>query len=184
MRAVLLSVPPEMLEERRRLGLDGRDEMWDGVVHVVPPVGDAQQEVQAELFPVLAALAKRRGLVPRFETGLFSTEFDYKVPDQLFCRPEQRSARGAEAAELVVEVRSPGDETYDKIDWYAERGVRELLIVHPAGRRFELQRNVGGRLLPVSGDMDGQSVCEVLGVSLITVHERLRLTWSDGSAEI
>ncbi len=173
-----------MLAERRRLGLDGRDEMWDGVVHVVPPAGGPHQEVQAELFLVLGAVAKGRGLVPRFETGLFRNDSDYRVPDQLFCRPDQLSHRGVEGAELVVEVRSPGDETYEKIDWYAERGVRELLILHPAGRRFELLRNIGGRLLPVSGDLDGLFVCEVLGVSLATVKERLRLIWTDGSAEI
>ena len=140
---------------------------------MVPPAGDAQQEVQAELFPILAGLAKRCGLVPRFETGLFNTDSDYRVPDQLFCRPDQRSARGAEGAELVVEVRSVGDETYDKIDWYAERGVREVLIVHPAGRRIELLRNVGGAF-----------VSDVLDVALATVAGRLVLTWDGGSAEI
>lgn len=86
-----------MLEERRRLGIDGRDEMWDGVVHMVPPAGDAQQEVQADLYPVLYPAARRRGLVPRFETGLYRTAEDYKVPDQLYCRPDQRTARGGTA---------------------------------------------------------------------------------------
>lgn len=157
--------------------------MWDGVVHVVPPAGGAQQEVQAELFLVLGALAKRHGLVPRFETGLFRSESDYRVPDQLFCCEEQLSYRGAEGAELVVEVRSAGDETYDKIEWYAERGVRELLILHPSGRRFELLRNIGGRLLPVSGDPGGVLRCEALEVALTTVAQRLRLTWADGSTE-
>lgn len=52
----------------------------------------------------------------RFETGLFGSESDYRVPDQLFCREEQLSYRGAEGAELVAEVRSAGDETYDKIE--------------------------------------------------------------------
>jgi len=173
-----------MLAERRRSGLDGRDEMWDGVVHMVPPAGDAQQEVQAELFPVLAALAKRRGLIPRFETGMFRSDSDYRVPDQLFCRPDQRSDRGAEGAELVVEVRSPGDETYDKIGWYAALGVRELLIVHPAGRQFELLRNVGGRLLPVPPDVDGVFRSDVLDLAVATVAERLVLTWTEGSADI
>lgn len=184
MRAVLLSVPPEMLEERRRLGIDGRDEMWDGVVHMVPPAGDAQQEVQADLFHVLYTLARRRGLLPRFETGLYRTTTDYKVPDQLFCRPDQRSERGAEGAELVVEVRSPGDETYDKIDWYAALGVREMLIVHPDGRRFELLRNVGGRLLPVSAGESGVVRCEVLALGLATVDSTLVLTWEAGTAQI
>jgi hypothetical protein len=39
MRVVWLEAPGGLLEERRRLGLDIRDEMWDGVLHVVPPPG-------------------------------------------------------------------------------------------------------------------------------------------------
>jgi hypothetical protein len=33
----MLEVPQAMLDERQRLGLDGRDEMWDGELHMVPP---------------------------------------------------------------------------------------------------------------------------------------------------
>ncbi|MGH3718911.1 MAG: Uma2 family endonuclease [Pseudonocardiaceae bacterium] len=58
--------------------------------------------------------------------------------------------RGAEGAELVVEISSKGDETYEKIDFYAELRVREMLIVHPDGRWVELLRAIGGRLLPVT----------------------------------
>lgn len=184
MRGVLLSVPPAMLDERRRLGLDGRDEMWQGEVHMVPPAGAPQQDVQAELFPVLAQLAKRRGLLPRVEAGLYGDEADFRVPDQLYCRADQWSERGAEGAELVVEIRSPGDETYDKIDWYAALGVREMLIVHPQGRRFELLGNVGGRLLPVSPHSGGVFRSEVLDIGLVTVEEQLELTWEDGTARI
>jgi len=38
--------------------------------------------------------------------------------------------RGVEGpAELVVEVRSPGDETYDKLPFYERKGVRQVLVV-------------------------------------------------------
>lgn len=158
--------------------------MWDAVVHVVPPAGDAQQELQAELFYVLFPLARRLGLLRRFETGLYRADDDYTVPDQLYCRPDQRSDRGAERAELVIEIRSPRDETYDKIDWYAARGVREMLIVHPEGRRVELLRNVGGRLLPVSAGPGGALHSEVLAVGLATVDGRLVITWDGGSATV
>ncbi len=35
-------------------------------------------------------------------------------------------------ADLVVEVRSPDDESYAKLDFYAAKGVREVLVLHPA----------------------------------------------------
>ena len=44
MRGVLVEVPEQMLAERRRLGLDGRDEMWDGVVHLLPPASERHQQ--------------------------------------------------------------------------------------------------------------------------------------------
>ena len=106
MRAVLLEVPEAMLAERRRLGLDGRDEMWNSVLYMVPPLGGLHQQVGGELFLVLGPLAKRCGLRPHYETGLFRAADDYRVPDQLYCRPEQQSGRGAEGAELIVEIRS------------------------------------------------------------------------------
>jgi hypothetical protein len=45
MRAVLLEVPEAMLAERRRLELDGRDEVWNGVLHMVPPSGGPHQRL-------------------------------------------------------------------------------------------------------------------------------------------
>ena len=114
-------------------------------------------------------MAKRCGLRPHYETGLFRTADDYRVPDQLYYRPEQQSERGAEGAELVVEIRSKGDEAYDKIGFYAGLGVREMLIVHPEGRWVELLRAVGDRLLPVSADAQGAVRSEVLGAQFVTV---------------
>ena len=184
MRAVLLEVPEALLEARRRTGADKADEVWDGVLHMVPPASGPHRELGSELHLVLGPLARRRGLGSRYETGLFRTADDYRVPDQLYARPEQFSQRGAEGALLVVEIRSPDDETYRKIDWYAERGVVELLVLHPADRRFELLRNVGGRLLPVTTDEGGGARSEVLGVRFVARDGRLHVTWEDGAAQL
>jgi Uma2 family endonuclease len=187
MRVVMYEAPPDveaMLAERRRLGLDVRDEMWDGVLHMVPPPGDAHGEFTIEFAFVVGPIAKRRGLVPRMETGLFRTADDYRVPDQLYRRPDQRSDRGAEGAELVVEVRSPRDETYEKIDFYSGRGVREMIVAHPMERRVELFRAVGGRLMPVQPGPDGALESEVLGITLRTVNGKLEITWDGGSATV
>lgn len=184
MRAVLLEVPEAMLAERRRLGLDGRDEMWNKVLHMVPPPGGPHQRLGSQLFLVLAPLAERHGLVPSYETGLFRGDEDYRVPDQLYCRPKHQSERGAEGAELVVEIRSKDDETYQKIGFYAALGVCEMLIVHPEDRRVELLRAVGNRLLPVTADADGGVRSEVLGAHFATVDRRLRIIWQGGVADV
>ena len=181
MRAVLLEVSEPMLDERRALGLDGRDEVWDGVVHVVPPPGGRHQRLGSALLKVLA---QRRGLVVSYGTGLFWQDDDYRVPDLMVYRPEQQSERGAEGAELVIELRSSGDETYAKLDFYAVLGVREVLVVHPGDRRVELFRLVGDRLLPVSGDASGGVRSDVLGLTCATGGQQLHLTWDGGSAAL
>jgi len=185
MRVVMLDAPQELLEERRRRGVDKADELWDGVLHLTPPPSDAHQSLAADLFLVVVPLARRRGLVARFETGLFRTDSDYRVPDQLYTRPELLSPRGAEGAvDLVVEILSPGDETYDKVEWYAAVGVGELLILDPADRRAELLRQVGGRLLPVSRDASGALRSDVLAAAFTTSAGRLTVAWHDGSADL
>ncbi|MGQ0630370.1 MAG: Uma2 family endonuclease [Sporichthyaceae bacterium] len=181
---LILDAPQAMLDERRALGLDRRDEMWDGVVHMVPPAKDAHQGLSLEFYDVVGALARALGLVPRLETGLFDSDSNFRVPDQLYRRPDHGSERGAEGAELVVEVRSPNDETYRKMPFYAERGVREMLVLHPEPRAFELYRLVEGELRQVAPDDDGSVVSEVLGITLRVTDGALHLTWSGGAAAI
>lgn len=182
MKAVLLDVPDTLLDERRAKGLDKMDEMWDGVVHMVPPAGSDHGGVGSDLFLVLGPVARARGLRPFTDgMGMFRTAKDYRVPDLQFVRPELITPRGVEGpADLLVEIRSPRDETYEKIDWYAARGVRELLIVHPVTRVVELYVNRAGRLLPLSADTDGALASAVLGVRFATVDgPRLRITGPD-----
>jgi Uma2 family endonuclease len=182
-RAVMLEVPQALLDERRAKGLDKSDEMWEGELHMVPPPSGEHQEVGAELFLVLGPLAKGRGLLPRYDpTGLFrpGVDDDWRVPDQVYAPPDRASDRGIEgAASLVVEILSPHDETYEKLDWYAEVGVGEVLVIDPGTRRVELFANRDGRMVP----MDPADV-QALGVRAETVDGKLRLTWEGGSADI
>ncbi len=184
MQALFLDAPEAVLQERRRLGLDRRDEVWGGVLHVVPPPGGPHQRLSTAVLIAVGPLTAGRGLVPHAETGLFRAADDYRVPDQLYCRPEHLSERGAEGAELVVEVRSEGDETYRKLPFYAAVGVREVLVLHPGDRTAELFRAVDGDLRPVSPDAEGGLRSDVLGVHLVTVDGELRISWSGGAAAV
>ncbi|MFC4945730.1 Uma2 family endonuclease [Pseudonocardia sp. GCM10023141] len=173
-----------MLDERRRLGIDGRDEMWDGDVHVVPPPGGAHQVLGARFFRLAVSRAEQRELDVLYETGVFRADQDYRVPDLVVFQPDQLSERGVERAEMVIEIRSPRDETYEKIGFYSAVGVQEVLILHPEDRRVELLRAVGGSLVSVQPKPDGSVESEVLGIELRTVEGKLRIGWPEGSADI
>jgi Uma2 family endonuclease len=166
----MLDVPESLLDERRRLGLDVFDEVWEGVLHMVPPPSGEHQRLELELGSVFLSAAKRRGLIASNETGLFAADDDYRVPDIVVSQPANCSQRGVDdMAELVVELRSPGDESYEKLPWYAARGVTEILVVDPGTRRFELYRTAGGAAVAVTPDDEGGVVLDSLGVRLLTV---------------
>jgi len=190
MRAVLLEVPEELLEDRRRKGLDGHDEMWDGVLHMVPAASSPHQILAGRLMAAFLPLAEAKGLLGMPEAGLYRPgppgEHDYRVPDLVFALPGYVSERGVEGrAELVVEILSPGDESYAKLGFYEEMGVRELLIVDPRGRDFELFGLRDQALVPVPPDATGTATVSALGVRLATVDgPRLRLAWDDGTADV
>ncbi len=79
----------------------------------------------------------------------------------------------------MVEILSPGDETYAKLDWYGSVGVGEVLVIDPETRRVELFTNRGGGM-----DSVDPVVIECLGVRAETVDGALRLTWEGGTADI
>ena len=185
---MMVDVPERLLEERRRAGADRWDEVWEGVLHMVPPPSGAHQRFGMRLAHVLDARAREAGLVGSYETGLYrpGTDDDYRVPDQVYARPELLTERGVDGpADLVVEIRSPGDETYDKLGFYASLGVGEVLVVHPGEGRAEVFSLLGDTLVPVDADARGEMAVESLGVRISTVAgPRLRLAWSGGHAEL
>jgi Uma2 family endonuclease len=188
MKVVMLEAPPGFLEERRRKGWDIRDELWDGVLHMVPNPSDDHQGLGGELYLALGPLAKQRGLVARYEMGVHRpgrVDKDYRVPDLIFCLPSQLTKRGVVGpCELVIEILSPHDETHEKIPFYSEVGVRELLIVDPITRALELLTLRRGRLRASSVSKTGVRSL-VLGVTFKKVPgPKLRLTWETGEVEI
>ncbi len=179
MRAVLVDADLE-LERRRELGLDKKDELWDGVWHLVNAPKLWHQRLNLDMGYVLLPLARNRRLEPLLDAGVIADiKKNFRIPDQVYARPDQLIEDGVTGAELVVEVRSPGDESYLKLPFYAERGVTEVLIVHQ-DRRFELYRLADGTYEAVE---DGRSA--VLGVRFSTVDgPKLRIAWDGGSADV
>jgi Uma2 family endonuclease len=176
MRAVMLEVPEPWLAERARLGWDRFDEVWEGVLHMVPPPSEWHQGLGTELVMFLGNPLKRAGITLRYETGLFrpgAATLDYRQPDLLFyeaARRELVTRRGIEGGALaVVEILSPGDETYEKLPYYASLGVREAIVIEPDSRVVEIYRLVRGQYTIVSADDRGRLHAASIDVRFQTV---------------
>lgn len=146
---------------------------------MVPSPAERHQSLGSMLLTVLAPLVRERGLKISYEIGLFAADDDYRVPDLGVYRRDQASARGLEdAAELVVELVSPGDESRAKLPWYASR-VREAVLVDRDTLAIELFRMVDGR--PHAVD---PPVSDLLGCAFERLDDdHLRVT-SAGGAEV
>ena len=162
---VFLEAPEHLLAERERLGLDGRDEMWEGELHMVPPPIFGHQLREANLLRTIGPVADEAGLVVVAEAGLYEGSKSWRVPDLVVLRPEQVTHRGVEGgAVLVVEIRSPGDETDTKMPFYARFGVEELLIIERDTAAVTLLRPAAGAFRAVPPDENGWVPC-ALGVA-------------------
>ena len=149
MRTVILdsasSGLDELLERRRRAGLDRLDEVWQGELHMIPAPSFEHAEIATQLARLLGPAADQAGLtIAMHEFNIGESEHDFRVPDGGLFRGRPRGVWLRTAA-LVAEILSPGDETWAKLDFYAAHDVDEVLIVDLATRAVHwLSRTADG----------------------------------------
>lgn len=124
-----------ILERRRRLGQDLFDEVWEGVLHMNPAPSGRHGDLESQLHQLLGPLARQAGLRMRGQFNL-GEDGDYRVPDGGLQRDTTDRVYYPTAA-LVIEIISPDDETWNKLQFYAAHGVEELLIVDPQERTVD-----------------------------------------------
>ncbi|HEY5936815.1 MAG TPA: Uma2 family endonuclease [Kofleriaceae bacterium] len=186
----MVAPDPEWLEQRRRLDQDRLDEVWDGVLHMVPFASSKHQEREFELASVLRPLALVRGWRMLCNYGVqdpATTGYtNFRVPDVVVFDPKYLSERGIEGrAEIVVELLSPRDESREKLPFYAKCQVQEVWLLHPITRAIEVFVLRGGTYFPVVTNEAGEILAPALGLELrVVAGPKLRIAWADGSAEI
>ncbi len=153
MPTLLLDPPPAalqtLLERRRKLSQDRKDEVWEGVLHVVPAPSHSHADLVQQLAVILDSPARAAGLQPTMaEFNLGDSEQDFRVPDGGLHRPGAADMWHPTAA-LVVEILSPGDETWEKLPFYAAHRVDEALILDPNARSVHWFALVNGAYRPV-----------------------------------
>jgi Uma2 family endonuclease len=183
-KAVLLEVRPDELARRKAIGADRWDEMWEGVLHMTLAPGLEHQRTLDELVAFLLPLFRRtaRGTLHSginvFEES--SPRENYRIPDATFVAVGREAILAEDGVrgggpDAVIEIRSPGDESYDKLPFYAALLVREVVIVDRDSKRPEIYRLAGGSYVAVSADRDGWVAAETM---------RLRLCRAPGSAAL
>jgi Uma2 family endonuclease len=173
MKAVIVHVSDEELARRRLTGIDRFDEMWEGVLHMAPAPLYEHQRIVGELLKFLGPSCERRGRgVLAVQINVFndaSATQDYRIPDLTFVAAGREhviardGVRGG-GPDAVIEVRSPEDETYDKLPFFARIGVREVIVVHRDTKDVEVYRLAGPQYVALQADTDRWLRSDVLGV--------------------
>jgi Putative restriction endonuclease len=151
MRTVVLGPrPPELdalIARRRSLGLDTHDEVWKGEYHMAPAAHSSHGWLDQQLAELLGPMARAAGLGG---TGAFNLgePDDFRVPDRGLHRKRPHAVWVPTAA-VVIEIESPDDETWDKLDFYADHGVDELLILSAESQSITWLALKDGRYQPV-----------------------------------
>jgi Uma2 family endonuclease len=66
--------------------------------------------------------------------------------------------------DAVIEIRSPEDETYDKLPFYAALGVRDIIVIDRDSKRPEVYRLAGAEYVAPAQDSDGWLRAEAMTV--------------------
>jgi putative restriction endonuclease len=188
MRAVLVDITDAELADRRSKGLDIRDEMWAGVLHMVPAPYLEHQRILDDLISFLRGPFKRsgRGTVVS-GINVFRSSNDYRIPDltvvaggrEHVFREDGVREGGPDA---VIQIRSPSDETYEKLPFYAAIGTREVIIVDRDTKRPEIYRLAGTQYVALQPDADGWLLSETMTIRFRVIADQLpRLRVEDPS---
>ncbi|CAN5867981.1 hypothetical protein BH23ACT8_BH23ACT8_04140 [soil metagenome] len=124
------------LDKRHRLGQDLFDEVWEGEYHVAPAPHRRHGHIDSQVAVILESRARASQLWSSGPANIGSGPDDYRVPDRAYFRDLDPKAFEPTAA-IVVEILSPGDESYAKRGFYFARKVEELLIVDPLERSVQ-----------------------------------------------
>ncbi|WP_380162361.1 Uma2 family endonuclease [Kineococcus sp. R86509] len=145
--------------------MDARDEVWNGVHHVVPYARASRGALSHRLGARLHDRAEARGLVTLGEFNL-GTEGDYRIPDMAWIATglaADQPGLYVPTVDVVVEMVSPGDDTEEKIPWYLGRAVREVWKITPAAETVEVVGSGGPRPRSDVFDLSAADIRGLLG---------------------
>ncbi len=174
MKAVIPDVPPHIVQWRKRTGADQWDEMWEGVLHMPPVPTRTHQDLEGALYVWLLTIwASPRGYRVYPPINLAPPggwPHDYRIPDLVLLTPDRFHIDHDEyfdgAPTAVVEIRSPGDESFEKLPFYAKLGVPEVWIIDRDTKVPQLHKLTEGDYQQQAADVDRWLKSRATGVWL------------------
>ncbi len=133
-----------------------------GILHTVPLSSATSSETEAEFVVALRGSEAAR-VEGTTDTGVFASDDDYRVPDVVVFSRDAASHRDVDGApEVVIEVRSPHDETYEQVLWYLDPGRQSGMVIARDTLAFSLYAPDG----LVGPGHDGSLLIEPLDVRI------------------
>jgi Uma2 family endonuclease len=145
----------DLIRRRQALGIDQHDEVWEGVYLVPPLASNDHQHAATFLATILFNIISLEGM-GRVHAGANVSdrqqdwEHNFRAPDVVVVLNGGRAidcgTHWMGGPDFLIEIASPGDETEEKIPFYTQLQVRELLIVGRDTRELRLYRHDGQQL--------------------------------------
>jgi Uma2 family endonuclease len=193
MEAVIKEMPKHWLEERRNSDASRWDEMWDGVLHMAPMPNTVHQYFVRDLMTFLQLRwGKPNGGQVVHEVNLTTLEDaanwtnNFRAPDLVLLSADRLKYDHIEYIAgpplVCVEVRSPKDESYEKLPFYAGLGVPEVWIIDRDTKKPDLLVLKDGEYQSQSADQEGWLLSDAVGVRMKDRDAKLLMEF-DGDAE-
>jgi Uma2 family endonuclease len=137
--------------------------MWEGVLHMLPMPNREHQELEWAMETYLRLRWARPQRARVYHNINVASPggwpHDYRIPDLVLVSPERfdidRNDYFEGAPDVVVGIRSPGDETYEKLEFYAHLGVPEVWVIDRDTKAPEVYVLEAGRYELRAADLDG-----------------------------
>jgi Uma2 family endonuclease len=166
MRAVVFDLPKHWLAERQNSEAAQWDEVWDGVYHMPPMPNRMHQDLAGELYIWLKLnWARPTGGRVNQEVNLTTPAdeahwtLNFRIPDLVLLTPPRfgidRNEYMVGAPDVVIEIRTPGDETPEKLPFYAGLGVPTVWVIHRDTKEPTVYSLADGGYQPVPAGADG-----------------------------
>ena len=186
-RILDLLLEEQLIAERRRTGADRYDEVWDGEYVMSPLANNEHQLLASRLAAIFHEVLGSRDEVWSLAGANVSDRpvewtKNFRCPDVVVVLPgskaEDRGTHWYGGPDLVVEIASEGDASYEKFDFYGSIAVREAIIVDRDPWSLEIYQldHSGSMILAGQCDPEENSaiVSQVLSAELRLVPQRSR----------